>query len=68
MSPVIDDVLLKASEAAGVLKVSRAHVASLVRRGVLPKVSIGSREYRIPRSALLAWIKANTHGDIYAQR
>lgn len=67
MSPVNEDVLLKASEAAGMLKVSRAHIASLVRRGVLPKVSIGSREYRIPQSALRAWIKANTHGEVVAR-
>lgn len=52
----IDDAqLLKVSEAAQLLRISRNLAYELVAKGELPSVRLG-RLIRIPRSSLEAWI------------
>jgi excisionase family DNA binding protein len=56
----IDDAqLLKVSEAAQLLRISRNLAYELVAKGELPSVRLG-RLIRVPRSSLEAWIARQT--------
>lgn len=50
-----EHLLLRVSEAATVLRISRNKAYELVRQGVLPAVHLG-KNIRIPRQALERWI------------
>lgn len=54
-------ILLKAEEAATLLRIGRSTVFELMATGELPSVKIG-RSVRIPYAGLLAWVAART-GD-----
>ena len=43
-----------AKEFAEAVGLSESHIYELVRRGIIPKLSLGSRAVRIPASALEA--------------
>lgn len=52
-----DDEMLTAEEVARIMKVSIKTVRNWVLSGELPTISIGSREYRISRRDLDAFIE-----------
>jgi excisionase family DNA binding protein len=55
----MDKILLRATEVAEALGLSRAKTYELMASGKLPTVKIdGAR--RVPRAALEAWVKAET--------
>jgi excisionase family DNA binding protein len=56
-----EPLLLKGGEVAEALNCSRALAYKWMASGLLPVVRVpGSRSIRVPRDALLAWIKENT--------
>ena len=61
-------MLLRATEVAEELGISRALAYSWMASGILPVVKIpGSRTVRVPRPALLQWVERQTRGgDIRA--
>ena len=56
--------LLTAQEVAKILRVSKARVYELARRGVIPSIRLGY-QVRFSEAALLEWIAhaSNTKGD-----
>jgi excisionase family DNA binding protein len=52
----MEDRLLRASEAARLLGISRRRAYLLSRRGVLPVVRLGKRQVRYSAAALRDWI------------
>jgi excisionase family DNA binding protein len=59
----INDRLLRGAEVAEVIGCSRAMAYRLMQRGTIPVVRIpGGKTVRVPREALLVWIKDNTRG------
>ena len=56
-----EPLLLRGGEVAEVLSCSRALAYRWMQNGVLPTVRVpGSRSVRVPREALLEWIRSNT--------
>jgi excisionase family DNA binding protein len=54
-------LLLRAPEVAELIGCSRALAYRLMQRGTLPVVRVpGGKAVRVPREALLEWIRANT--------
>jgi excisionase family DNA binding protein len=52
-------LLLRVSEAAGMLAVSRSKMYELIKEGEIPCVRLGA-SIRIPTEPLLGWIAQNT--------
>jgi len=50
-------ILLRPTEAAEVLGLSRSTVYRLLKDGVLPSVSLGRRGVRVPVDRLYEWVK-----------
>ena len=59
----VDPVLLRAEEAAALLRIRRSKMYGLLAAAAIPTVRIG-RSVRVPRAALLAWIASRTVGPI----
>jgi excisionase family DNA binding protein len=59
-STATERLLLRATEVARLLNISRSQVYSMMQRGNLPTVRIG-RAVRVSREALLDWVRASTH-------
>lgn len=58
----VEPLLLRGGEVAHLLGCSRALAYRLMQRGVLPTVRVvGGKSVRVPREALVEWIKTNTH-------
>jgi excisionase family DNA binding protein len=55
----MDKFLLRPSEAAELLSISRSKAYELIAAGVLPSVRIGS-SVRVPAARLQAWIEQHT--------
>jgi excisionase family DNA binding protein len=55
-------LLLRPTEVAQALGISRAQVYRWMQTGILPKVRV-SRSVRVPHDALLRWIERNTQND-----
>ena len=56
-----EPLLLKGGQVAELIGCSRALAYRLMQRNVLPVVRVpGGKTVRVPREALLEWIKANT--------
>jgi excisionase family DNA binding protein len=56
-----EPLLLRGGEVARLIGCSRAMAYRLMQRGVIPTVRLtGGKTVRVPREALVAWIKANT--------
>ena len=55
-------LLLRGIEVADALGISRALAYRWMKNGTLPTVRV-SRAVRVPRGALLDWIKRNTQSD-----
>jgi excisionase family DNA binding protein len=54
-------LLLTGSEVAKELKISRALAFRWMQKGILPTVRVpGARTVRVPREALLNWVKTQT--------
>ncbi len=54
-------LLLKGTEVAELLGCSRAMAYRWMQAGILPVVRIpGGRSIRVPREALMEWVKSNT--------
>jgi excisionase family DNA binding protein len=59
----LEKILLRPSEAAEVIGVSRARAYELIAKGVIPSMRIGS-SLRVPVEALRAWVAGQLHdGD-----
>lgn len=57
----MDPLLLRGGDVARLIGCSRALAYRLMQRGVLPVVRIpGGKSVRVPREALLDWIRSNT--------
>lgn len=62
-----EPLLLRGTEVAEALGCSRALAYRWMAAGVLPTVRVpGSRSIRVPREALLEWIKTNTQAGAAA--
>lgn len=61
----MDPMLLRAEEAAALLRIGRSKMYALLAAGSagIPTVRIG-RSVRVPRAALLRWIEDRTDGPI----
>ena len=58
-----DQLLLRGGEVARILGISRALAFRWMQTGVLPTIRVaGARTVRVPREALLEWIKHRTGG------
>ena len=56
-------LLLRVSEAAKLLGISRSTTYTLIARGVLPHVYLGTgRVLRVPRGSLTDWVEEATRG------
>lgn len=56
-----DRLLLKGSDVADELGISRALAYRWMQNGTLPVLRVaGARSIRVPRQALLDWVKENT--------
>ena len=55
-------LLMRGGEVAEALGISRALAYRWMQNGILPTVRV-SRAVRVPRGALLDWIKRNTQSD-----
>src|SRR5437879_5406429 len=64
VDPVEERLLLRVEEAAALLGVGRTTVYAMVSTQKLPVVRIG-RSLRIPRQALLQWIRDRVDGEAY---
>jgi excisionase family DNA binding protein len=59
--PQPEPLLLRGREVAELIGCSRALAYRLMQRGVIPTVRIpGGKSVRVPREALIEWIRANT--------
>ena len=58
----MDKFLLRPSEAAKLLSISRSKAYELIAAGVLPSVRVGG-SVRVPAARLQAWIDKNTTVD-----
>lgn len=59
-----EPLLLRGREVAALIGCSRALAYRLMQRGVIPTVRIpGGKSVRVPREALIEWIRANTGGS-----
>jgi len=57
----LDALLLRAPEVAQLIGCSRAMAYRLMQRGTIPVVRVpGGKTVRVPRQALLDWVRANT--------
>lgn len=56
--PLQERLLLRVSEAAQLLSISRSQAYELVARGVIPSVRLGGKCIRVPRHALETWVGA----------
>lgn len=54
----MEQLAIRAMEAANAMGIGRSHVYELIRSGELPSVRLG-KAIRIPVSALRAWIERN---------
>jgi len=62
--PQLEPLLLRGKEVAELIGCSRAMAYRLMQRGTLPVVRIpGGKSIRVPREALVEWIRANTCGS-----
>jgi len=52
----MEKTILVADEVAELLRVDRQRVYELVRRGVIPVIRIGQRQYRFNADAIKQWI------------
>ena len=58
-------LLMTGSEVAKELKISRALAYRWMQQGLLPTVRVaGGRTVRVPRHALLDWVRSQTHQPI----
>ncbi len=53
----MDRQILVADEVAEMLRVDRQRVYELVRRGAIPVIRLGERQYRFNREAIAAWME-----------
>lgn len=61
MSDTNERLLLRGIEVAELIGCSRAMAYRLMQRGTIPVVRIpGGKTVRVPRAALLEWVKSNT--------
>ena len=67
-SPDSSQLLLRVSEVARVLGISRQRAYQLVADGTLPHTRIGPRTIRIPRAALEAWLAVHAERSVDALR
>lgn len=58
----MDKFLLRPSEAAAVLSISRSKAYELIAAGVLPSVRVGG-SVRVPAARLHAWIEEHTTAE-----
>lgn len=59
-----ENLLLKGPEVAQILNISRPLAYKWMQQGILPTVRVpGARVVRVPREALLDWIKRNTQAE-----
>lgn len=49
--------ILIADEVAEMLRVDRQRIYELVRRGAIPVIRLGDRQYRFNRDAIAAWME-----------
>lgn len=64
---ILTDRLLRGREVAELIGCSRAMAYRLMQRGTIPVVRIpGGKTVRVPREALLEWIKDNTQAGVAA--
>ena len=67
MDTHMTDRLLRGGEVAELIGCSRAMAYRLMQRGTIPVVRIpGGKTVRVPREALLLWIKDNTRAGAAA--
>jgi excisionase family DNA binding protein len=59
--------ILLAKDVAKWLNVNLQRVYELTRRGLLPHIKIGDRQYRYLQSAIETWLKAGGNQDEKAQ-
>ena len=60
-------LLMTGNEVAKELKISRALAYRWMQQGLLPTVRVaGGRTVRVPRHALLDWVRSQTHQSIEA--
>lgn len=60
-------LLMTGSEVAKELKISRALAYRWMQQGLLPTVRVpGGRTVRVPRHALLDWVRSQTHQPVTA--
>lgn len=58
-----EPLLLRGGEVAELIGCSRALAYRLMQRGTIPTLRVpGGKSVRVPREALLRWIKLNTKG------
>ncbi len=53
----MEQQILIAGEVAEILRVDRQRVYELVRRGAIPVIRLGDRQYRFNRDAIAAWME-----------
>ena len=53
----MDKQILVVDEVAEMLRVGRQRVYELVRRGAIPVIRLGDRQYRFNREAITAWMQ-----------
>ena len=58
----MDKFLLRPSEAAELLSISRSKAYELIAAGVLPSVRVGG-SVRVPAARLQAWIESHTTAE-----
>ncbi len=62
----IEPLLLKGGEVAELIGCSRALAYRLMQKGHLPVVRIpGGKAVRVPRAALVEWIRSNTRNGVH---
>lgn len=62
----MDKQILVADEVAELLRVDKQRVYELTRRGMLPTIKIGDRQYRYSRTAVEKWLEQG--GNITATK
>ena len=68
-NPKSEPLLLRGGEVAELIGCSRAMAYRLMQRGVLPTLRVpGGKSVRVPRDALIEWIRANTRGSVLDTR
>lgn len=53
----MDKSILVADEVAELLRVDRQRVYELARRGLLPVIRLGERQYRFSKNAVTRWLE-----------